>query len=345
MGWNWAQPQAGDDPEQLQPYQILRQQRHQQQQQEQAGGRGGKKASKVGFSSTCVHVLNLVAGLRVHTYLRYITVLYDDFHKQQSNVRQTASAVLVGCGCGVGDDPEQLQPYQILRQQRNQQQQQQAGGGKGGKKASKVGFSCSCYVLNLFWLGSLYRGYVFTADKSSYYMTIAQSSSQMSSKQHQLCLWGVGVRWVMIQSSCSRTRSCGSSATSSSSRSRQAAKVARKLGGLQLNICICRGTGYWLESVYRNIYRNITILHNAFQMQHQVSSKQRQLCSWGRAGALSVVFTCLSTAYHSGCLECFVLHPYVTTLLLLLLLHFRPHGGGVAAQLTAMRTGARHVMC
>ncbi|WIA35287.1 hypothetical protein OEZ86_003745 [Tetradesmus obliquus] len=44
---NMAQPQAGDDPQQLQPYQILRQQRNQQQQQEQAGGsKGGRKSAK-----------------------------------------------------------------------------------------------------------------------------------------------------------------------------------------------------------------------------------------------------------------------------------------------------------
>jgi hypothetical protein len=45
---NMAQPQAGDDPAQLQPYQILRQQRNQQQQQEQGGGsKGSKKGGKV----------------------------------------------------------------------------------------------------------------------------------------------------------------------------------------------------------------------------------------------------------------------------------------------------------
>jgi hypothetical protein len=58
---------GGDDPEQLQPYQILRQQRHQQQQQQQAGGsKGGKKATKVGFR--CSYVFDeSVSGLRVHT--------------------------------------------------------------------------------------------------------------------------------------------------------------------------------------------------------------------------------------------------------------------------------------
>eukprot|EP00882_Tetradesmus_deserticola_P030035 GHRQ01033690.1.p2 GENE.GHRQ01033690.1~~GHRQ01033690.1.p2 ORF type:complete len:154 (+),score=73.47 GHRQ01033690.1:51-464(+) len=43
---NMAQPQAGDDPQQLQPYQILRQQRHQQQQHEQGGGQGGDGGAK-----------------------------------------------------------------------------------------------------------------------------------------------------------------------------------------------------------------------------------------------------------------------------------------------------------
>jgi hypothetical protein len=63
---NMAQPQAGDDPEQLQPYQILRQQRNQQQ-QELAGSRGGKLASKVGFSCSYVYVFNLVTGLGENT--------------------------------------------------------------------------------------------------------------------------------------------------------------------------------------------------------------------------------------------------------------------------------------